>query len=137
MTVIYPVIFTRTDDKKDTYLIEIPDIGGMSEGYGLADSINMARDLIGCKLLEKEDGGIPSASAIEQINPLNGMFADAGESFVSLIDLDLSAYRRKNESRAVRKNVSIPAWLDREAAEANLNLSRILQDALKEKLNIA
>ena len=47
MTVIFPVIFTQTGDKKNTVLVEIPDINGMTEGYGMADAIRMARDYIG------------------------------------------------------------------------------------------
>ena len=137
MTIVYPVIFTRTGDEKDTYLVDIPDIGGMTEGYGISDAIEMARDLIGCKLYEKADAEIPAASALDNIDPGKGQFADAGESFASLVDLDLDAYRRKYNSKAVRRNVSLPAWLDKEAEAANINLSRTLQEALKEKLNIA
>lgn len=137
MTIVYPVIFTRTGDEKDTYLVDIPDIGGMTEGYGISDAIEMARDLIGCKLYEKADAEIPAASALYNIDPGKGQFADAGESFASLVDLDLDAYRRKYNSKAVRRNVSLPAWLDKEAEAANINLSRTLQEALKEKLNIA
>ena len=42
MVVVYPVIFTATHDKKDTYLIYIPDIDGTTQGHGLSDSIYMA-----------------------------------------------------------------------------------------------
>ena len=94
MTIVYPVIFTRVGDKKDTYLVDIPDIDGMTEGYGLTDAIEMARDYIGCTLYEKADEEIPAASALDSIDPTKGRFADAGESFVSFVDLDLTAYRR-------------------------------------------
>ena len=136
MTVVYPVIFTKTGDKKDTYLVDIPDIDGISEGYGLTDAIDMARDLIGCKLYEKADDDIPSSSSLENIDAKKGRFADAGESFTSLVDLDLTAYRRSMNKRAVRKNVSIPEWLAKEAEDAHINLSRALQEILKEKLDI-
>lgn len=137
MTVVYPVIFTRTGDEKDTYLVEIPDIKGMTEGYGMSDAIEMARDYIGCTLYDKEDASFPQASDPVKVDVSKGEFADAGESFVSLVDLDITAYRRKMNAKAVRKNVSLPAWLDLEAEAAHLNLSRVLQEALKEKLNLA
>lgn len=137
MKVVYPVIFTRTGDKKDTYLIDVPDLDAMSEGFGVTDAMYMARDLIGCTLYGKDDEDVPAASTIEGVDPGKGRFADAGVSFVSLVDLDLESYRRKVDTRAVRKNVSIPAWLCREAEDAHLNLSRVLQEALKEKLNLA
>ena len=52
------------------------------------------------------------------------------------MDTDLDSYRRKMEKRAVRRNVSIPRWLDKEAEKAQLNFSRVLQEALMQKLNI-
>lgn len=134
MTIVYPTIFTKTGDEKDTYLVYIPDINGMTEGYGLENAINMARDYIGCTLYNKDDGSFPTASALGSIDPKKGEFADAGESFVSLVDLDITAYRRAMGKKSIRKNVSLPEWMAKEAEEAHINLSRVLQDALKEKL---
>ena len=57
-------------------------------------------------------------------------------SFVSAVDLDLDAYRKAMNQKAVRRNVSIPAWLDKKAEEAHINVSRVLQEALIEKLNV-
>lgn len=95
MTAIYPVIYTRTGDKDDTYLVSIPDIDGATEGYGLKDAISMARDYIANYLVAIEGESIPSASNINTIDPSKGCFADAGESFVSLVDVetDTPAYR--------------------------------------------
>lgn len=135
MIAIYPVIFTKTNDDKDTYLIEIPDIEGMTQGYGLADAIKMARDYIGCYCYDKTD--IPTASAVKDIDISKGEFYKDGESEVSLVDVDIEAYRKKMSSRAIRRNVSIPFWLNQAAEEQHLNVSKILQDALKEKLNMA
>ena len=137
MKVIYPVVFSRTNDEKDTYLVEIPDINGFTEGYGLADAIEMARDYIAghCYKLSEEE--LPAASAIEAIDPAKCEFVDGDNSFVSVIDADLDAYRRKVEKRAVRRNVSIPAWLDQAAEKEHINFSRVLQEALMQKLNQA
>ena len=137
MVAIYPVIFTATHDQKDTYLIDIPDLNGLTEGYGLEDAYKMARDYIGCLSLDKNDAEMPKASNISDIDVSKGEFADSGESFVSLVDLDLDAYRRKVNNRAVRRNVSLPAWLNEAADAAHINISRVLQEALMEKLEIA
>ena len=137
MVVIYPVIFTATHDEKDTYLVYIPDIDGMTEGYGLENAYHMARDYMGCTFYNQSDESLPDATTVSEIDISKGAFADAGDSFVSLVDLDLTAYRRKMNSKAVRRNVSIPEWLNQAADEAHLNVSRILQEALIEKLNIA
>lgn len=136
MVVIYPVILTATNDKKDTYLIDIPDIKGMTEGYGLEDAYHMARDYIGGMLYDMPDDEIPKASSISDIDVFSGEFADAGESFVTLVDLDLDAYRRQINNKAVRRNVSIPSWLNQAAEAAHLNVSRVLQEALMEKLGV-
>lgn len=137
MTVVYPVIFTRTNDKKDTYLVSIPDIGGMTEGYGLPDAISMAKDYIGNALYTKADADIPAASSISSVNPSASEFADEGESFVSLVDVNLETFRRMEKSRNVRRNITLPEWLDEMATEAKLNVSAVAQNALKKELGVA
>ena len=134
MTVIFPTLFTATHDKKNTYLVYIPDINGMTEGYGLEDAVNMARDYIGCTLYDKSDDSIPRASDIADIDVSKGKFAGEGDSFVSLVDIDLDAYRQKMDNKPVRRNVSLPNWLNKKANAAHINVSRVLQDALIDKL---
>lgn len=134
MVVIYPVILTATHDEKDTYLIYIPDIDGMTEGYGLEDAIHMARDYMGCTFYDISDENIPKPTAASDVKVEDGAFSEAGDSFVTLVDLDLDAYRRKINNKAVRRNVSIPSWLNQAAEAAHLNVSRVLQEALMEKL---
>ena len=75
MTIVYPVIFTETKDKKNTILIDIPDIKGMTEGYGIADAITMAKDYIGCKLYNVADCDFPKATPIEKVDASKGRFA--------------------------------------------------------------
>ena len=137
MTTVYPVILTQTGDKKDTYLIEIPDLNGYSEGYGLADAIKMARDLIGCKLYDLDEADYPKASTPGAIDISKGEFADAGNGMISMVDIDMETYRRELDNQPVRRNVSLPSWLNKKANEAHINVSRVLQDALMEKLNLA
>ena len=48
----------------------------------------------------------------------------------------MDAYRKTMNKKSVRRNVSIPAWLDKKASEAKINVSRVLQEALIEKLNV-
>ena len=139
MVVVYPVIFTATHDKKDTYLIYIPDIDGTTQGHGLSDSIYMARDYIGCVLYEKDDKEFPKSSEELQIKVSKSIFYKdypKENTFVSLVDLDMDAYRKTMNQKSVRRNVSIPAWLDKKASEAKINVSRVLQEALIEKLNV-
>lgn len=46
---VYPVIFTQLNDEKNTVLIEVPDLEILTEGLGMADAVEMARDAIGLK----------------------------------------------------------------------------------------
>ena len=137
MKVVYPAIFTETNDKKKTILVEIPDIKGMTEGYGITDAISMAKDYIGNMLFDKLDSEIPEASAICSIDASKGEFAKSGKSFVSLVDVDLDVFRRMEKSRSVRRNITLPQWLDEMASKSKINVSAVAQEAIKAKLGLA
>ena len=132
MKIAYPVIFTQTNDEKDTYLVYVPDLDGATEGYGLANAIFMARDYIGCTLYNKAEKDYPTPSNIKDVDPSKGMFQ--GESIISMVDIDMSEYSTKLDNAPVRRNVSLPSWLNKKATEAHINVSRVLQEALIEKL---
>ena len=133
----YPVIFTETKDEKNTVLVYVPDLDRATEGYGLDDAIKMARDLIGNMLLDTADADFPKASELDTIDVSKSEFSTAGKSFVSLVDVDIEVFRRKTKSRAVRRNITLPEWLDDMANEAKINVSALVQEALKEKLGVA
>ena len=133
----YPVIFTQIDDKKNTVLIEVPDLELMTEGFGTADAMFMARDAIGGNIITRQDRDedIPDPSDISQINVEKGIFAGEGKSYISLVDLDIDEYRRREDNRTVRRNVTLPNWLNQKAEKAHINVSGVLQEALKQKLS--
>ncbi|MBC3797872.1 type II toxin-antitoxin system HicB family antitoxin [Acetobacterium tundrae] len=136
MKAIFPVIFTQTDD---IVLVEVPDLGILTEGTDMADAIDMARDAIGLKGITIQDDGedVPVPSKFNEIDPLKGTFAPDGSGIVSLVDVDFSEYRRRIDNKTVRRNVTLPNWLNLEADKANVNVSRVLQDALMEKLHVS
>ena len=135
MRKVYPVIFTKT---AEVVLAEVPDLSILTEGKDLADAMEMARDAIGAAGISMEDHGdkLPEASDMETIDIRKGTFAAEGKSVISLVDVDFTAYRRKLDYRSVRRNVTLPNWLNREAEEANLNVSKVLQEALMAKLGV-
>lgn len=120
----------NTKKKNGVYLVEVPDLDCITEGKSLNDAIKMARDVIGLKGIELEDNGekIPNASKIIDIK--KGIFYGKGESIVSYVDIDFDDYRKSIDNKIVRRNVSLPNWLDRAANREHLNVSKILQDAL-------
>lgn len=142
MKVVYPVIFT---DVEDNILIEVPDLEICTEANDarkkkgtLADAVAMARDAIGlcCVFREDEKWEIPNPTNIEEVDIRKGVFYGEGKSFVSLVDVDLAVYRQKNDMKMVRRNVTLPNWLNREAEAAHINVSRVLQEALMSVLNL-
>ena len=133
---VYPVVFTETEDEKNTVLVYIPDLNGMTEGYGFADAIAMAKNYICNNLYSKVDADFPVPTEITEINPESSVFAGAGKSFVSLVDIDIDSFRRKYKSRNVRRNITLPEWLDNLAAEEKINVSAVTQKALKQKLGL-
>ena len=132
---VYPVFFTKTNDK---VLVEVPDLDILTEGNDMNDAIDMARDAIELKCVSLEDDKeeIPNPSNIKDLNINNGTFADEGETVVSFVDVDSTEYRKKIDTRTVRRNVALPSWLNYEAEQAGVNVSRILQEALISTLKL-
>ena len=136
MKYLYPAIFTL--DKTDAnypdgvYLVEFPDISGcFTDGETLDEAYSMAEDALNLMLCSMEDR--------EQVipKPSNPKDIKCDEnSFVSLIEADTLAYRRLYDTKAVKKTLSIPAWLNNLALEKNINFSNILQNALIKELGV-
>ena len=99
----------------------------------------MKQDYIGSWLYEDylENITFPKPSSIEEITVEEDEFSDMSKTFVSLVGMDIADYVRKNETKIVRKNVSIPIYLNQLAKKRNLNFSKILQEALLAELNRA
>ena len=127
MVLIYPVVFTKLDE--GGYMAYVPDLEINTQGEDLAQAIAMARDAVGLVGIDMEDDHKPFPAPSEQVPHGEG-------ELVSLVDVDLTAYRRAIEKRTVRRNVSLPSWLNQAADEAGLNVSAILQAALKQQLNL-
>jgi len=124
----YPIILTPCENG---YVVFIPDFQTGTQGDDLTEAIEMARDAIGIMGIDMEDDGkaLPTPSAIHAIEK-------GANDLVSLVDVDFSEYRRKNDMKVVKKNCTIPNWLCYEAEKANINFSQVLQTALKKELRI-
>ena len=125
MKLVYPAVFSPWENG-DGYTVTVPDLPGcVTEGSSLADAILMSQDAAsGWVLDELEDGNpAPSASSI-------GTVSHAPEEFVSLLTLDMDVYAEKYGSAAVRKNCTIPAWLNTFAESRHINFSKVLTEGL-------
>lgn len=132
---VYPVFFTQTED---AILVEVPDFGILTQGKTMNEAINMARDAMELHCVSMEDAKeeIPLPAELKTLQVTNGTFAESGETFISLVDIDSEEYRRKIDTRTVRRNVALPSWLNYEAEKAHINVSRVLQEALINTLGL-
>ena len=127
MKIVYPVVFTPLEE--GGYMAYVPDLQINTSGKDLADAIFMARDAIGLMGIDLEDDKKTFPT------PSTTVPHEDGE-IVSVVGVDLFAYRRSIEKKTVRRNVSLPAWLNNAAEAAGLNVSAVLQLALKQQLGL-
>lgn len=128
MKKVYPVILTPS---KKGYVAYVPDLDINTQGTDIIDTIEMVRDAIGLWGISEEDAGrtIPEAS-------LKSSVEYEEDEIVTLVDINFAAYRRAHDMRNIRKNLTLPSWLNDRAEKAGVNFSQILQEGLKEKLGI-
>lgn len=130
MKLVYPACFYPDED--GSFTVIVPDLKGcVTEGKDFAEALEMAVDAAsGWILTSLEDGEeVPKASNQGDIK------ADEYENgFVNFIVLDMDSYAERYGDKAVRKNCTIPAWLNTKAEAAGINFSAVLQEALQERL---
>lgn len=129
MKYIYTAIIKK--EAEDYYECSVPDLPGcVTSGYTLADAIDMITDAASGWLVVNEDEGndIPAPTAQTDIKA-------SPDDFKTLIQIDTIAYRAATDTRSVRKNVSLPAWMVALAEKRKLNCSKILQEAITKQLN--
>ena len=126
---VYPAIFAP---ESEGYSVTFPDLSGcFTQGEDMADALEAAADALCLVLYDMEESGkeIPAASDIKAIQTEGG-------AFVSLVSCDTLEYRRYYDNKAVKKTLTIPAWLNTMAERAGLNFSQVLQNGLKNELHV-
>ena len=123
----YPIILTQGQKYVVVY---VPDFDINTQGKTVAEAMEMARDAIGLVGIDMQD----DEKALPAPTPLSNVKTE--DNIATLVDVDFDEYRRKNEMRSVKKNCTIPSWLNYEAEKRHINFSETLQNALMEQLNI-
>ena len=137
MLSIYPAIFYK---EKNGYSVIFPDLNYLSTcSENLNDAMEMAIDCLAEYLYtaKLDDDKLPTPSKIDDINPIdiaNTIGFDGKDSFINLISVDLEDYAKTHFNKSVKKTLTIPEWLNREATKKNINFSKVLQEALIAKL---
>lgn len=137
MLSIYPAIFYK---EKNGYSVIFPDLNYLSTyGENLNDAMEVAIDCLAGYLYtaKLDDDKLPMPSKIDDIHPIdiaNTIGFDGKDSFINLISVDLEDYAKTHFNKSVKKTLTIPEWLNREATKKNINFSKVLQEALIAKL---
>lgn len=124
----YPAIFTKEDIG---FSVSFPDLPGCyTEGDTIEEAYKMSTSAIGL-YAQNEDGNFvfPEASAPNEITLEK-------DEFLVLVEFDLVEYLKNTSDKAVKKTLTIPSWLNNLAEQNNVNFSNVLQNALKEHLNV-
>ena len=127
----YPAIFHVAEE--GGFWITFPDLPEcMTQGDNMQEAYEMAVDALGLALTSREQEGeeIPAAS---ELNPI----ALSKDEYCVVIEFDMLAYKKRTNSKAVKKTLSIPEWLNEEATALGINFSQVLQEALVKKINAA
>lgn len=129
MKTCYPIILTKMDE--GGYLVYVPDMRINTTGSDIGNALDMAKDAIElCGVgYEDENLPVPEPSELSDIKPEEG-------ELVLAVNVDFADYRRRLDNRSVKKNCTIPGWLNDRAEKAHINFSASLQRALKEELGI-
>ena len=125
----YPAVFHKAEE--GGFWISFPDIPEcLTQGDDMQQAYEMVAEALGLSLTTMEEAGeeLPEASSLEQIN--------TEEGFLVVVEFDMAEYRRKHCSRAVKKTLSIPEWLNEAAMRQNINFSQVLQEALMQKIDM-
>ena len=129
MKYIYPAIFTP---EADGISVDFPDLPGCyTDGATVEEAFENAEDALSLMLwhLEKEKQTPPAPT------PPTALRATPGAS-IALVKADTLSVRKLNDPRTVRKNITLPGWMDTLAREHHINFSQLLQNAIRKECGI-
>lgn len=130
MKYLYTAVISPIEGSS-SWSARVPDLPGcVTTGKDIPEAIDMVTDAASLWLVVAEDKGMP----IAQPTPQNELTRDAAD-ICSLIRIDTIAYRALTDTRSVRKNVSLPAWMANLADKRGINCSQVLQEGLRARLD--
>lgn len=125
----YPAIIQK---EENGYSVWIPDIAGCNScGETVADALDNIKEALGLciEVFLDEKKEIPEPSLPEKIKIEQNQF-------IAVVDFDWLEYQKKYCSKAVKKTLTIPSWLNEMAMQHDINFSAVLQNGLKQELHI-
>ena len=121
---VYPAIFDYADDGIS---IEFPDMPGcLPCAKTTEEAVHNAKEAAALHLYGIEQDGDP----IPEPTPVEHLSLEPNQIPI-LVEVYMPQYREAIDNSYVRKNVTIPRWLEQAATEKGINFSQVLQSALK------
>lgn len=122
---LYAAVFEQDSGK---VYVRFPDLPGcITSGEDINEAYEMAVDAANLWMtsaVEDQNEPVPEATPMEQVQCPDG-------AHVMLIRIDTEDYLKRTETKAVRRTVSIPVWMDKMAQDRGISLSKVLQEALR------
>ena len=122
----YPVLI---EELEDNVILTFPSFDYMVTETGEdKDFIKAAQDVIALQVIDAEDEGreLPAC--------YNGDIEIQDGQKLIYVNVWMPYHRTITKTVYVRKNITIPAWIDELAKESGINFSETLTEALKQKL---
>lgn len=130
MKYTFSAVIQPTEDGTEFYAC-VPDLPGCTTtGDTLDEAVDEITDAMSVWLVSAEENRLPIPKPTPQ-----SKLVRASDSVCTLVRADTIAYRAKTDTRAVRKNVSLPAWMAAMADQRGINCSQVLQESLLTRLN--
>lgn len=122
----YPALFTATEEGVS---VAFPDLDCTLTAKDEPSALRAAQMKLGRTLFQMEQTGveIPASTSLFDVEAEEG-------TKTCMIDVYMPAIRMAENSRAVNRMVTLPAWLNAAAMERNINFSHVLQEALKKEI---
>lgn len=125
----FPAFFL---DEEEQVSVVFPDLPGcVTTGEDFDHALKMAEEALGGHLFCMDQAG----ETIPEPTPVRKLKLEPGE-YVVMVSIWVPLVVERIKPVYVRKNLTIPRWLNQRAEDAHINFSNVLQDALRERLGV-
>ncbi len=137
MVVSYPAVFYKYEE--GNYSVALPDFGVATCGINLEEATRMVIDCLAGEIKWCKENGIEIPKPTLELKLIEIEEKSEDNNYVEctkqIISVDADDYAKKYFDKSVKKNVTIPKWLNEQAIEMNINFSKVLQRALLDEIN--
>lgn len=125
----YPAIFNYAEDGIS---VSFPDLPGcLTCAHDTETAVSRAEEALGLYLFDCEECG----DVIPEPSDFRSWTLEKGDMPV-MVNVFMPVIRERAKKRTMKKTLTIPSWLNIQAEQAGINFSQVLQEGLKQRLNV-